>query len=299
MEKKFKNKIFTINNAVELVDIIEDYYQEQREEQFKEEQKEKNAREKGDFYIAKNVNVNINYSITFNNNETISEKDSADWFKETLKKSTKDIKSFEINLYSYKDDKRESINLYFTQKSIYLNSSSFNLGKNDLARQIESYIDNLPPRYDILVQKDNIRKIIPSLSISMVLGILLSAIFYTLCKLDILPFELPSEIYYSIIAVGILVLISFIGALLIPTKNHTLYKQFKFEKIYAGMDSDFKSVYKNDYNQFKNECEICIGDYSKMPEIRKQIAQNYKKSKKIVYVELFIAIIAIVLFFVV
>lgn len=299
MEKKFTNKILTQENIIELVNIIESYYKDVKALQEEERSKEKTAKAKGEYYFAKNVYADITYSLTLNNNETIKEKNDPEWFKDNIKTSAKSIKEFDIYVSASNDNKFESLSIYATQKRIDINSSSLDIGKNQLFREIENFLGNLPARYDTLVQKDNIRKIVPSLSISLIIGIILSAVFFVLSKLDILPFDFSNDYIIPLISTAILVLVSFIGSLLIPTKNHSLYKNFKFEQVYSGYDSEkYRSIYKNDYNQFKNECEICIGDNAKMPEVRKQIAKNFAKSKKMIYIELAISVVAIILFFV-
>ena len=300
MDKKIRNKILTKEKIIELVNIIEGYYKDIKENQEEERYKERAARENGELYMPKDISVDITYSLTLRNNETIREKNEPDWFKDNIKTSAKSLKDFAIFVNARNDGKYESLTISCTTRSIYIDSSSLDIGKNELFRKIEIFFSDLPPRYDELIKKDNIRKIMPSLSISYIIGIILSVAFFVLCRFNVIPLDFANDYILAGISTGILIFMSFIGSLLIPTKNHSLYKKFKFERVYAGYDSkNYRSLYRNDYEQFKNECEICIGENANLPDVRKQIAKNYARSKKMVCIELAISIVAIILFFVV
>jgi hypothetical protein len=76
-----------------------------------------------------------------------------------------------------------------------------------------------------------------------------------------------------------------------------LYRNIKLERYYAGSNEQ-GSIYKTDYASYKEQCEIAIGCNTHMPEVRKEINENFEKAKKKVKIELILAIISIAVFFI-
>lgn len=294
MDKQITNKIVTIENILRVATLIEEHNDYYRDLISKEEIKYQEAQARDEYYTKQMIEAKITYGITFNNNETIHKTNEFDWFRNTLSANTKNIKEITINSHAYADSKSESVYITFTQKRIDLSSNSMDIGENETAHQVESYLNSLPPRFDELVVKDNRRKIIPALSISLVLGILGALVFFVLCKIEIITLSLE-KLYIGLISAGILLGVAFFGSLLIPTSNHSLYRNhIKFERYYAGYDDQYNSIYKNDYAQYKNECEVCIGENADMANVRQRIEKNYKIAKKSILIEVAIAIVVVI-----
>jgi hypothetical protein len=119
-----------------------------------------------------------------------------------------------------------------------------------------------------------------------------------LARLDILSGGVAKFLTSGIALTGILFVVAFFGALLIPTKNTALYRNIQFETYYAGYDEhSMQAIHKNDYAEYKSKCEVAIGANAKMPEVRKQIEENFNKAKKVVAIEAVVAVIAAIVFF--
>lgn len=280
------------------------------------QQEEKNkldAEAKDEYYSKKLVDCTLRLSITYNTNETNSKTSDLsvystnnnasmdevfDWFKNELLLNVKAITEVGINFSGRSGDEHENISLNFSEKSVYYNSTTRNMDGNYLVQVIENYFNSLPPRYDTLVDKDTRRTMIPSLSISIPLGLIISFVLLILGRVNVISESVAKYLTSGIVLTAIFLLIAFLGSLLIPTKNTELYKNIKFNTYYAGHDKNWKNVYKTDYAEYKNQCEIAIGINSNMPNVRTEIEKNYMRSKKIVLVELIISIICIILFFV-
>lgn len=287
---EFKNIIVTIDNMCHIADMCNDYVNYYKEREIKEKSKNKSFTD---------VFSKITYSIEFGNKETIRKTEELDWFKETLKSNAKNIISVDLYVSAYDGNKSENLSLTFYPNRIYINSSSTDIGKNKLARDIENYLRGLPPRYDDVIKKDNIRKILPSFKISVAVGIILSVLFFLLCKLSVIPIDFSNHLLAGIISTAVLLGISIIGGFIIPSRNLKLYNKIKFEQKYVGSDSSFHSIYENDYDDFRNKCEVCISYNSEMDNIRKSITKNFESAKKILLVETALAVVAIILFFVI
>ena len=63
--------------------------------------------------------------------------------------------------------------------------------------------------------------------------------------------------------------------------------------MYVGYNyTSRESIYTEDLENFRNQCEVEIGDYSDYPALRAKIEANYKKSKWILLIELCIFAVA-------
>lgn len=298
MDKKITNKIVSLDNIIYIADIMRrhDIYYAEIEE--KEKQKKEEAKARDEHYFMKFVSHETKFSVTFNNNENVSKDNDLDWFINTITSDPKSISSICVHYYASFDEQRESTTLYFYQNKVDFDCSTTNMSSNSLAEQIEQFINSLPPRYDETIIKDSRRTMIPVLSISIPVGLVVAMALLIISRLGVLAAGVANVLNNGFLLTGAFLLIAFFGALIIPTENTSLYKHIKFETYYAGHDKNYKSIYKNDYADFKNKCEVEIGENVEMPKVRRKINSNYKKAIKIVKIELIISLIGIVLFFV-
>jgi len=294
------------NKRVDIIDIIKiaemlnrrcKFY---RDIEAEENRKIEEAKLRDEYYHPnKYAYGNIKFMIQFNNHETLSRENELDWFKETLLVNAKNINDVSIFFSGSEDDKRESLNITFTHDRIGFDVTTTNMYDNSLAHMVEDYLNKLPPRFDDLVKNDGRRKMVPALTISIPLGIIVSFVLLFLVKFNVLTASIAITLTSGIALSAIFLVVAFIGSLLIPTKNNELYKNIKFETYYAGYDENrHESIHKNDYEEYKSRCEVAIGENAHMPEVRQKIEANYNKAKKVVKIELIIAVVAIALFFI-
>ncbi len=299
MSNNIQNRIVNIQDIINIVELIHErhnYYQN-LSSQTKAANEE--AKAMGQYSKTSYVDYKTKFTIEFVNKEIQSIDNDFNWFSTNLMNNAKVIDNVSIYFHAYADDKSESVTIQFYSNRIYFDSTIKNMDYNYLAGNIAKYIDELPPRLDELVLKDNRRKIVPALTKSIPMGIILATIILLLCKFNVIKGNIGSILSSGIVLSIIFLVSSFLGALLIPTKNHNLYKYITMDTYYAGFDRDSNhAIYKNNYAEFKRHCEVAIGNNFEMPEVRKQIEENYIKAKKTIKIELIISILAIVLFFV-
>ncbi len=299
MDRLFSNIIVGTDNILQSAVFMEEHIKSYQNIKNDEEKKSLDANSRGEFYSKKYVEATITYSIEFDNNETVSKTNEFDWFKDTLLSNVQNIKGVSMHFYAYMDDSSESVSVDFDEKRIDMYSDSKNLGGNNLAHRIESYLDSLPTRYNDLVKNQEKRKLMPSFSISFGIGIVISLIFFILAKCGVFGFSF-SKVLLGLVSTSILLGLTFLVGMIVPSKNRRLYlNNFVIEKYYAGHDSNYNSIYRDDIEKYKNECEVCIGKNMAMPVVRMEIEKNYKNSLKVLYVELAISALLIILFFVI
>ena len=310
MDKKITNKRVNLTDILHIAEIVDRHCKYYKDLEQAENRKKEEAKARDERYYAKYITSKVRYSIQFNNNETVTEEDNIGWFTETLLHNAKIISNVDIDFNATEEDKkeiesnsmyfkRESLSIRFYPNKINFDTSTSNMYDNPLANMIEQYINSLPARFDDVVFNDTRRKMIPALTISIPFGIIVSFVLLVLGRLDIISAGISKFLTTGIALTGIFLIIAFFGALLIPTKNTDLYRNIKFETYYAGYDDkNFKAIRKNDYAEYKSQCEVAIGQNVNMPAVRQNIEENYKKAKKVVKIELIVSIIAIILFFV-
>lgn len=299
MSNNIENRIASVQDIINIVELVHErhnYYQN-LSSQIKSANEE--ARSLGNYSQTSYVDYHTKFTIEFVNKEVQSNDNDFNWFSTNLLNNAKVIDNVSIYFHASVDDKSEGITIQFYSNRIYFDSSIKNMDYNYLAGSIAKYIDALPPRLDELVIKDNRRKIIPALTKSIPLGIVFATIILLLCKFDVIKGNIGSILSNGIVLSIIFLVVAFLGSLLIPTKNHNLYRHITMETYYAGYDQNSNhAIYKNNYAEFKRHCEVAIGNNFDMPQVRKQIEENYLKAKKAVKIELIISVLAIILFFV-
>ena len=299
MDKKISNKIVQIKDIIHMAEIISLHNRYYVELEQAEKRKKEQAKERDEFYMAKYIYSYVKFSIQFNNNETITKDNELDWFKETLSLNSKIITQASISFSASEGDVRETLRLEFTPKRIYFDTTSTNFSGNSLASMIEVEINKLPPRYDELVDKDTRRLLVPALTISIPLGIIVSLTLLILAKVGVISAVIAKFLTNGLALTSIFLIIAYFGALLLPTKNTELYKNIKFETYYEGFDyKRARSIRRDDYAEYKSKCEVAIGENAHMPAVRQAIESNYKKAKKVVLIELIVAVVVIALFFI-
>lgn len=249
-------------------------------------------------YTFKNSMSHVKFNVSFIDNSDIVI-DNFEEFKKVYETRLKEIKNMYVDFYlSYsklcpcEDEDRENISQYIkldireNRLNIDLKINSKDDKINDIYIKLKNMINNAPKKYDSIIKNKGRIETIVSLGYGYVLSILI-----TTCLVFIEPVkELMTSTYILFfIASTILAFIigEFISAILLESK----YKTLMPEKIYAGRSSNGKRRYKYDIDKYIQTCEISIGKNINNFANRLYIKNTYEKMKKIVLIEILIAII--------
>lgn len=310
--EEIKNKRITKENIIHIAKLMYSRYEllSSLFKQYEEESKDYNSKDNS---VVKDIIVaskpHISFEITMERqNET---KDDINWFVETLLKHSDQIERVTLSFTSYYYCNTSNNNFHQAQRSeesIYLSfrcdyiSLSSDISNprpefNNMLGEIKNMIYNAPPRYDETMTKKTTKENLPSLSIGLFVGLIFTVGLYLFCRflnIDIIINPYVCSEYFA----PVMLALSFVVGLIIPGKNHALYRKIEMRRKYVGYDkSTHTDIYENDVRDFTDQCEVEIGKFSNYGKIRAQIEENYKKSKKIVLIETLIFIgICILLF---
>lgn len=301
-QNEILNKRLSIEKIFEIADKLQqrnDYYLQQ----YREREAISDYRQQEEYDASHNIRVTsrprIEYSITTKDRQSETREDDIQWFKNCISENKKAISNISINYYvnlgtgpvNEHRYANESMNLRCYEESIYFNVDKANeVGLTDydgFAASIGNILNNLPPRLDDTIKKKYIRSNIPSLNIGFALGIIVALALGLFCKfsdINIYINDFVAQTHYFMLAV---IGMSFAVGLLIPGVNHSLYRKIKIKQVWQGYNrSSNTEVYADDLVDFKNQCEVEIGDFSDYAKIRAKIEKNYKNSKIILLIEL-------------
>lgn len=187
-----------------------------------------------------------------------------------------------------------SMNIYEYSMNINSNLSSVDNTLDEVYELIKEKILNAPEKYDEIVKKkSNI-----SNKIGFAIGMIPSLIICSL--LAIIPLIRlvygASYILYPILTL----LLGYLGGnTLFRGKIDSLYSHIEPNKKYAGYDENYKSIYKDDLNDYTKKSEVLIGKNVNNLNIRKEIMDLNEKYSKFIPIELFILLVlSIVMIFV-
>jgi len=198
------------------------------------------------------------------------------------------VKNSNLDNYIYNKRSEEYINISFRNDSVYYSCSKENPLEDFefILDEINKTIINAPPRYDDTLAKKSRRENVPSLNVGLGIGFFITLILFGLFKFDFIDYGLKQYVV-SKYFVPLMLFIWFLIGLLIPGKNHALYRKLKLRQKYIGYNSTKKkSITTDDVNDIINNCEVEIGEYYNHGDIRKEIEKNYAKSKVILLIEI-------------
>lgn len=297
MEAKITNRIVSVDDIIRIAELTHNYCMRYKQLAREEQQKKEEAQARQEYHQWKYIDSRVKYRVELNKHQNIEKVDDFEWFVNTLKTTNvAEITSVGVWFNASEDSKRESFNIDFYPSKIYYDSSNSNMSDSTLPQMIERYLDGLPERYDELIAKDSRRVTIPAMSVAIPLALVLMLVCLFVGKQNIFAPEIFTN---KLILLGIFLVITFFGSLIIPTKNTSLYTRIKIETYYAGYDEkNYKAIRKNDYDDFKSKCEVSIGENAQLPQVRQQIEENYQKAKKKVKGEIVLAILVLVAMFI-
>lgn len=176
-----------------------------------------------------------------------------------------------------------NMNIYEYKMDIDVNLSSADKKMNDVYELIKETILRAPEKYDRIVKNKN------SITnkVNFALGVIPSIIICTLlCFVPIIRYIYGASYVLYPIAV---VLFGFaLGGLIFGGKLDELYSTIVPNKKYAGYDSNYKSIYKDDIDDYVQKSEIIIGKNIDNVKNRKEIEELELKYSKYIPIEIMI-----------
>lgn len=176
------------------------------------------------------------------------------------------------------------LNIYEYKMNIDVNLSSADKKMDDVYQLIKEIILKAPERYDRIVkQKSSITN-----KITFALGIIPSVIICTLLSF------VPAIRYvygagYVVYPIVVVLLGFMIGGTVFGGKLDKLYSTIVPSKKYAGYDStNYKSIYKDDIDDYVQKSEIIIGKNISNVKNRKEIEELEIKYSKYIPIEIII-----------
>lgn len=312
--EEIKNKRITKENIRQIAKLLYERFESLNENfcQYKSESEDYKS-SKND--VIKDIVVSSKPTLTFDitmKNETESTSD-INSFIDYMMNYSKQIEKLSISYYAYYHTNasnnsayngihsQEDFHITFRPDSIYYSSSFENPSREfmDLLNEIKNIISRAPVRYDDTIKKKNSRENFPSLTIGLLMGFFLTIGLFLFCKFSGIDIYINNFVQTPYFAPVMLVAFLLIG-LIIPGKNHPLYRQIKIKQRYVGYNSSTREdMYENDIRDFTSQCEVEIGEFSNYGEIRNKIEINYKKAKKLFWIELAVfAVLCIILIFI-
>ena len=307
--EEIKNKRITREVIYNIAALIYEYYSELNN--LYKEYKDITARydnPEGD--VVKPIVVRSNPSFTIdigmeNQNETIDDLQGLKYYLDNMSSKLNKV-SIHMNAYynvnatcnSFSSDNRvyEGISITFREDDIYTKFDFENSRRefHSLRNKVEGMLHNSPVSYDKIISNKYFRKNIPSLSIGLLLGLIVTFALYLYGKQEGVNEMIAKVVnfkYYVPVMLGASI---FVG-LIIPGKNHRLYSAMNIKRRYAGWTRSSGEIYKDDLRAFLNCCEVEIGKYHNRGKLRIAIEETYNSAKKFVLIEL---LIFVALFFV-
>jgi hypothetical protein len=189
----------------------------------------------------------------------------------------------DVNYYS----KRIYMNIYEHKMNIEVNLHSQDNKMDSVYQLIKEIILSAPERYDKVIKK---KSSITS-KITFALGVIPSIVICTL--LCFVPaIRQIYSITYILYPIAVILLGFVIGGTIFGGKIDDLYSTIVPNKKYAGYDStNYKSIYKDDIDDYVNKSEIIIGKNINNIKNRKEIEDLDKKYSKFIPIELIVILV--------
>lgn len=308
MNNKILNKQISIETIIKVAEYLEKYKEEYDKKFELEEIKNKTLPYTERIYEYENGNTTIKYTISFKNGKTITESDY-NWFIQNLEESSI-IKNISIDLYITYYTKnpntidnvnnifnKVNISLYFREFDASIDIDTMNQEKeaHNVYSDVIDILNDNEDRYNKTIKYRKLR--VQSFCISI--GILLSYILYFILNLNINKLS-PTvcEIFNNkyVLIIGQWFVSILLGNLTSYWFILSIYKPLLPDTKYAGYNSStYKSVYKDDIDDYIEHSEVHFGKYYDADKRRKKIEKIYKITSKILIIQL---VISIILFFI-
>lgn len=313
MNNKIVNKQIPIKSIIDVANYLEDY-KERYDKLFKEDEE----RNKGKAFTEKdyqyeNSYIKLEYTIEFHNGKRLTESDYY-WFIENLNQP-RIIKGVELSMsiaYSTKsrgsdyNDMRNNIHatvefrdctgeLRYSDTIINIDTTNQEREANNIYSTIMNTLENNEDRYNKTIKNRKIRMQCFCISV----GIVLSYILYFALKINInklSPFIAQYLENKNVFVFGQWFVAILLGNVFSYWYILSIYRPLLPDSKYAGYNhSTYKSVYKDDIDDYLEHSEVHFGKFWDAENRRNKIEKIYKVTNKIVLAQL---LISVLLFFV-
>lgn len=309
MNNKILNKQIPIETIISVANKLEDY-KERYERIFEQEEiRNKNLPFGEKNYEYENGNVTMKYLIEFQNGRNITESDY-NWFIGSLSepkaikrisldlsisymgKSQRSDYNNEFNKISaYIDFRDAGMNLKYSDASVEIETTNQEREANNIYSEVMNILENNEDRYNKTIKHRKIRMQCFTISV----GIILSYILFIILKLNIdrIPkvlIEFYNNKYFLILGQWFVAIV--LGNVMSFWYIMSIYRPLLPDSRYAGYNSStYRSVYKDDVDDFLEHSEIHFGKFWDAEKRRNKIEKIYKITSKIVLGQLAISIL--------
>ena len=290
---KCENKIITKDDLQEIFmamgDKIKYYKKISDNEKMKNQMLEYQYQE----YTFKDEGSKISAMVDFYDNTSVK-LDNYDGFMGVFYNRLDEIKSihltFTLNYKVKTPYPNSSSNMYFEYIRLYINDHKmeieFDLNSNsdkcnDLYELIKTKIYAAPEKYDDIIKKRNKIQNTVSFGIGLIPGMIITLLLMFVPEARNILLG-----YYVVYPITALFLSWFLGGVIGGSVLNKYYSPIVPNKKYAGHDSEYKSIYKDDVESFINTSDILIGKKVNNLECRKKIKETYEKYKVFIKKEL-------------
>ena len=306
MNNKILNRQISLEQIIKIADYLEDY-KESYDRKFEiEENKNRNLPYGEKQWEYENGSTSIHYTIEFKNGENVKES-NYNWFVGNLNQPHT-IKSISIDLYVsfYTKNSSKSTNdvynkigvsLYFREfdASIDIDTTNQENESRNIYSNLMNIVEDNDVRYNNTIKHRKLR--IQSFTISV--GLILTYIIFLLLKIDVIKLPVEMSKYLSnknFLIFGQWFVSILLGNIVSYWYIFSIYKPLLPSAKYAGYNSStYKSVYKDDLEDYTDHSEIHFGKYWDAEKRRSKIEKIYKVTSKIILLQL---LISVLLFFI-
>lgn len=313
MNNKVVNKQIPIKSIIDVANYFDDY-KNRYDNIFEQEKiKNKNLEFSDKKYEYENGSTELRYTIKLRNGQNMTETDY-NWFigqlgqPRAIEEVSLDLRVSFYNKSGKEDynDQYNSINVTvdfrdarmdLRYSDVYIDVQTTNQEReaNNIYSTVMNTLEDNEDRFNKTIKHRKIR--IQSFCISV--GIILSYILYLVLRMnaDKLPVEIATYLTNKyVIVFGQWFVAILLGNLFSYWYMLAIYRPLIPDAKYAGYNSStYKSVYKDDIDDYLEHCEVQFGKFWDVEKRRNKIEKIYKVTNKVLLVQL---LISIVLFFV-
>lgn len=308
MNNKVVNKQIPLKSIIDVANHLEDYKEEYIKKFELEENKNKNIPFGEKVLEYENGNAEIRYTIEFHNGKTITETDY-NWFIGNINEP-KIIKGIIIDLsVSYfsnasrnSNNEYNRINAYiefqdcgmdlkYSDASVSVETTNKENEAHNIYSEIMNILESNEDRYNKTLKYRKVRMQCFTISI----GIILSYILFIVLKINkeqLSPMiaDYMNNKYFLVFGQWFIAIL--LGNVFSYWYILSVYKPLLPEAKYAGYNSStYKSVYKDDIEEYLEHSEVHFGKFWDAEKRRNKIEKIYKVTNKIVLIQLMISVI--------
>lgn len=308
MNNKIVNKQIPLKSIIDVANYLENYKDDYIKKFELDEKKNKNIPFGEKICEYENGNAEIRYTIEFHNGKSITEKDynwfigntneprtikciridlTISYFSNTNRNNTNEYNS--INAYVEFQDC--GMNLQYSEASVSIETTNRENEAHNIYSEIMNILENNEDRYNKTLKHRKIRTQCFTISIGIILSyILFIALKMNASKLPTIITEYLNNKYILIFGQWFVAIL--LGNILSYWYIVSIYKPLLPEAKYAGYNSStYKSVYKDDIDDYLEHSEVHFGKFWDAEKRRNKIENIYKITNKIILAQLLISII--------